>query len=39
VRGFTAPVLGGEKTEKLIASLNRLESTEKIDQIQLLFVR
>src|SRR5450631_2607241 len=37
VRDLMAPVLGGEKTEKLIANLNRLESIDKIDQLRPLF--
>jgi hypothetical protein len=37
VRDLMAPVLGGENTEKLIASLNRLESIDKFDQLRPLF--
>ena len=39
VRDLMAPVLGGEKTEKLIASLSRLESIDKIDQLRPLFAK
>jgi hypothetical protein len=31
------PFCGGEKTEKLIANLNRLESIDKIDHLRPLF--
>jgi hypothetical protein len=37
VRGLMAPVLVGEKTESLIASLNRLEFIDKIDELRPLF--
>jgi hypothetical protein len=33
-----SPVLGSDKNEKLIASLNRLESIDKIDQLRGMFV-
>ena len=36
VRDLMAPVLGREKSEKLIASLNRLESIDRIDQLRSL---
>jgi hypothetical protein len=31
VRDLMAPVLGGERTEKFLAALNRLEFIDKID--------
>jgi hypothetical protein len=34
VRDLMASVLGSEKTEKLIASLNCLESIDQINQLQ-----
>jgi 2-methylcitrate dehydratase PrpD len=37
VRDLMEPVLGGERTGKLIAGLNRLESVDKIDDLRPLF--
>ena len=37
VRDLMEPVLGGEKTGKLIAGLNQLESVDKIDQLRPFF--